>query len=79
MLIVTHELASRTDVADRVVFIHEGRIHEDGSARRVLVRPTQPRTREFLRSFTLFSLPADEGPPATTETIGVVARPGEPG
>jgi polar amino acid transport system ATP-binding protein len=61
MLIVTHELGFAYNVAHRVIFIHDGRIHEEGPPAAVLVRPTQPRTREFLRSFTLFSLPADEG------------------
>lgn len=61
MLVVTHELGFAYNVADRVVFLHEGRIHEQGSPDDVLVHPKQPRTREFLRGFTLFRLPEPGG------------------
>ena len=60
MLIVTHELGFAYNVANRVIFLHEGMIHEQGSPRDVLVSPKQARTREFLRSHTAFQLPHPE-------------------
>lgn len=44
MIIVTHQLGFARSIASRVVFMHEGRIHEDGRADEVL---TSPRTAEF--------------------------------
>lgn len=48
MLIVTHEMSFAAQVADRVVFMAEGRIEEEGPAKQVLKRPTNPRTQRFL-------------------------------
>ena len=44
-------------MADRVVFLEQGAIYEEGTPQQVLTRPQRPRTREFLRSHTLFRLP----------------------
>jgi putative lysine transport system ATP-binding protein len=49
MLIVTHEMGFANDVADRVVFMDQGVIVEEGSPEQVLNNPIQERTREFLR------------------------------
>lgn len=49
MLIVTHELDFAEAAADRVVFIDEGVIVEEGDAREVLERPKKERTERFLR------------------------------
>ncbi len=49
MLIVTHELDFAEAAADRVVFIDEGLIVEEGDAREVLERPKKERTERFLR------------------------------
>ncbi len=57
MLIVTHELGFAYNVADRVVYLHDGLVHEEGAPADVLGRPTQERTRDFLRSHTLFRMP----------------------
>jgi polar amino acid transport system ATP-binding protein len=48
MLVVTHEMAFARDVADRVVFLDEGQIIEEGPPEQVLGAPTQERTRRFL-------------------------------
>jgi polar amino acid transport system permease protein len=50
MIIVTHEVRFARDVADRVVFMDDGVIVEQGSAGEVLDRPIQERTRRFLRT-----------------------------
>lgn len=49
MVIVTHELNFARDVADEVVFMHEGRIAEMGPPEEVLENPKQESTRTFLR------------------------------
>jgi polar amino acid transport system ATP-binding protein len=57
MVIVTHELGFAYNVADRVVFMDSGAIHEEGTPQEVLLNPRKQRTREFLGSHTLFRLP----------------------
>jgi polar amino acid transport system permease protein len=49
MIIVTHEVHFAREVADRVVFMDEGLVVESGPPQEVLDRPTQERTRRFLR------------------------------
>jgi polar amino acid transport system ATP-binding protein len=48
MMLVTHEMNFARNVADRVIFMHEGRIHEDGPAREILVTPRTAELRSFL-------------------------------
>jgi polar amino acid transport system permease protein len=52
MLIVTHEVRFARDVADRVVFMDDGVIVEQGPPEQVLDRPREERTRAFLRAVT---------------------------
>ena len=52
MIIVTHEMAFARDVADKVLFMDGGVIVEQGSAREVIDRPTQERTKQFLARYT---------------------------
>jgi polar amino acid transport system ATP-binding protein len=61
MLVVTHEIGFAYAVADRVIFLHEGRIHEEGPPDEVLVRPRQARLREFLAGLAQFKVPDLEG------------------
>ncbi len=49
MLVVTHEMGFARRVADRVLFIDQGVIAEQGPPSQVLASPREPRTREFLR------------------------------
>ncbi len=48
MIVVTHEMGFAREVADRVIFMDEGRIIEEGKAADIFDRPREPRTREFL-------------------------------
>jgi ABC-type histidine transport system ATPase subunit len=50
MLVVTHELGFAREVASRVVFLHEGRIEEDGPPDQVLGAPKSERVKAFLAS-----------------------------
>lgn len=49
MIVVSHELAFARDVANRVLFMDEGRVVEEGPPGQVLVSPTTARARRFLR------------------------------
>ncbi len=49
MLLATHDIAFARDVADRVLFMSDGSIVEEGPARAVLDAPSHPLTRRFLR------------------------------
>lgn len=49
MLIVTHELDFAEDVADRIVFMDEGVVVEEGEPEKILHNPSKERTRRFLR------------------------------
>ena len=48
LVIVTHEIGFAREVADRVVFLDQGRIVEQGTPAEVLTHPKNPRTQEFL-------------------------------
>src|SRR5918994_1162020 len=49
MLVVTHEMQFAREVGDRVVFMDDGKIVEEGRPTDVLDRPQQERTKQFLR------------------------------
>lgn len=49
MIVVTHEVRFAREVADRVVFMDEGRVIEEGPPEQVLDNPRAERTQRFLR------------------------------
>jgi polar amino acid transport system ATP-binding protein len=49
MLIATHEMSFAREVADRVGYLHDGRLLEIGSPEQVLSNPREPETQRFLR------------------------------
>jgi ABC-type polar amino acid transport system ATPase subunit len=51
MVVVTHEMAFARDVADRVVFMDQGQVVEEGNAVDVMTNPRNPRTISFLTRF----------------------------
>lgn len=51
LVIVTHEMSFARDVADRAIFMDQGRIVEQGPAKELFIHPQQPRTRQFLEKF----------------------------
>ncbi|MCP1528359.1 amino acid ABC transporter ATP-binding protein [Bacillus pumilus] len=50
MVIVTHEMGFAKEVADRVVYMHEGRIVEEGTPSKLFDSPQEERTKLFLSS-----------------------------
>jgi ABC-type polar amino acid transport system ATPase subunit len=48
MVIVTHEMNFAKEVADRVVFMDEGLIVEQGTSEEIFQRPKEERTKRFL-------------------------------
>jgi octopine/nopaline transport system ATP-binding protein len=50
MLLVTHEMGFAREVANRVIFLHQGRIEEDGPPDAVFGNPASERCRQFLAS-----------------------------
>ena len=49
MLVVTHEMGFAKEVADRVVFMNNGIIEEEGTPEEIFNNPKKERTREFLK------------------------------
>ena len=50
MVVVTHEMDFARDVADRVVFMAQGAVVEEGTPAKLFTDPRSPRTRQFLHS-----------------------------
>jgi polar amino acid transport system ATP-binding protein len=48
MIVVTHEMGFARDVGDRIVFMDEGQIVEEGTPAQVLENPREERTKRFL-------------------------------
>lgn len=53
MVIVTHEMSFARDVADRTIFMDQGRIVEQGEAKALFANPQHARTRQFLEKFLM--------------------------
>jgi polar amino acid transport system ATP-binding protein len=49
MLIATHEMSFARDIADRICFLDEGVILEQGPPQQILNEPKEPRTQQFLQ------------------------------
>ncbi len=71
MLIVTHEMGFARDVADRVIFMADGLVVEEGSAQQIFSAPKNERTKQFLQS--ILERSAELGDDTGT------ALPGQPG
>lgn len=48
MVVVTHEMRFAREVSDRVLFLHQGQIDEDGTAEAVFTSPKSEQCRQFL-------------------------------
>ena len=49
MVVVTHEMGFAREVGDRVLFLHEGRVLEEGKPEEIFDHPKHERTQDFLR------------------------------
>ena len=52
MVIATHEMGFARESADRVAFLHAGKVWEEGPPSELFTAPGRPETREFLRRIT---------------------------
>jgi polar amino acid transport system ATP-binding protein len=50
MILVTHDMRLAADVSDHVIFLHQGKVEEQGPPERVFANPQTERLRGFLRS-----------------------------
>ncbi len=50
MVVVTHEMGFAREVADRVIFMSDGKIVEEGTPDEIFTNPQDPRTQQFLHS-----------------------------
>ncbi|MBO5968458.1 MAG: amino acid ABC transporter ATP-binding protein [Clostridia bacterium] len=50
MVVVTHEMGFAREVADRVIFMCDGKIAEEGTPEEIFTNPQNPRTKQFLDS-----------------------------
>ena len=54
MIVVTHEIGFAHDVADKIIFMDNGFIEEEGTPGQVIDNPSSERTKEFLARFNQF-------------------------
>lgn len=52
MVIVTHEIQFAKEIADRVIFMCDGKIIEEGTPKDVIDNPKKKRTKEFLKRYS---------------------------
>jgi arginine/ornithine transport system ATP-binding protein len=48
MIVVTHEMGFAREVSNYTMFLHQGKVEEEGNPREVLIRPQSPRLQQFL-------------------------------
>jgi ABC-type polar amino acid transport system ATPase subunit len=66
MLVVTHEMGFAREVADRVLYLDEGVLVEEGPPETIFTAPVDPRTRQFLeRVVPGLKATTDDGRPTT--------------
>jgi polar amino acid transport system ATP-binding protein len=50
MILVTHEMRFARDVCDKLVFMHQGKVHEEGPPEAIFAAPATPELQQFLGS-----------------------------
>ena len=48
MVVVTHEMGFAKEIANRIIFMDEGKILEEGTPQEIFNNPKNPRTKDFL-------------------------------
>jgi ABC-type histidine transport system ATPase subunit len=51
MIVVTHEMDFAREVSDRIIFLHQGLIEEEGAPENVFGAPKSDRLRQFLSKY----------------------------
>jgi len=51
MIVVTHEMGFAREVSDRVIFLHQGLIEEEGPPGEIFGAPKSERLRQFLSKY----------------------------
>ena len=51
MILVTHEMDFAKEISDRVVFLHNGQIEEEGKPKEIFENPQSERLQTFLSRF----------------------------
>ena len=54
MIVVTHEMSFARDVANKIIFMDEGKILEEGSPADIFENPKNQRVREFIGGNTFY-------------------------
>jgi polar amino acid transport system ATP-binding protein len=52
LIMVTHEMSFARKVSDKVVFMHQGKVHEVGAPEQIFGAPQTPELRQFLGMVT---------------------------
>ena len=73
MMIVTHEMRFARDVANRVFYMDEGGIYEEGTPEQIFDHPQRPKTRQFIRHLKILDLEVSSVNP---DYYGLVQRIG---
>lgn len=60
MIVVTHEMQFAKDVSDRVIFMDQGVIAEEGTPEEVFEHPKNERTKQFLSRFRQTTLEKED-------------------
>jgi len=50
LILVTHEMRFARDVGSKLVFMHQGKMHEEGPPKQLFAAPTTPELRQFIGS-----------------------------
>ena len=56
MLIVTHEMRFAKDISNRVFFMEDGEIYEEGTPEQIFDHPEKEKTRQFIRRLKMLDL-----------------------
>ena len=72
LLIVTHEMSFARAVANRVFYMDEGVIYEDGTAEEIFDRPSRERTRRFIRKIRVLEILIREKDPDFPRSCGQI-------
>jgi len=49
IILATHEMGFAREAADKIVFLYQGQVHEQGTPEEIFTAPQQPRTQAFLK------------------------------